>query len=191
MSYRDINRGPQLNKEYEAYQAWLKKTAEQKQTAYKAVAKPKTDRVRPGKVDAYVRPFLLAKDNVFYRCRGLAETQTGAGAELGAIARTLAGTRIVYVSPNAPADTVIDKLTRYRFAKITVSRRTGTGDENAKSRITNRPYTRYKTDNVSTPFGRTASDVNFQAVVDDIRKTTAYTNFVKVTGSRVGFTPEG
>lgn len=107
MSYRDINRGPELNQAYEARQAWLKKTAAQKQAAYKTVAKSKTERVKPEKVPAYVQPFLLDKQNIWYETRGLSAAQTGAGSAVSAIARTIAGNRIVYVAPAGAADTIM------------------------------------------------------------------------------------
>jgi hypothetical protein len=188
--YTDIQRGPELNKAYEEYQDWLKKTADQKATAYKGVAKAKTDRVKPEKIPAYLKPFNLTNENIFYETRGLREAQTGAGANVAGTARTLAGTRIVYASPTGATDVVI-YVPRYRFAKITVSQRTGNPDENAKSRITGRPYTRYRTDNVSTPFGKLDADINYQDVVQTIKAQAAYKNFVAAPGNRIGFTPEG
>lgn len=189
--FSDINRGPELNKAYEAMQTWRKKTADQKSAAYKTVAKAQTDRVKAERVPAYVRPFLLSADNVYYECRGLASAQAGAGANVAATARGILGTRILYEAPSGATDTIIDSIRRYRFAKITLSQRTGNADDNAKSRMTGRPYTRYRSDNVSSPFGRTAADVNYQAAVADLKGTATYRSFIATTGNRIGFTPEG
>jgi hypothetical protein len=188
--YGDINRGPELNKAYIERQEWLQKTADQKQTAFKAVSKARTDRVKPERVPAYVRPFNQTRAGIYYECRGLSPTQTGAGSNVAGTARTIVGARIEYEAPSGATDTVI-KISRYRFAKISLSQRTGNGDENAKSRITGRPYTRYRSDSVSSPFGKTTSDVNYQDAVQELKDTTAYETFVAGPGNRVGFTPEG
>lgn len=188
--YNDINRGPELKKAYDARQAWLQKSADQKATDYKSVAKPRTDRVKPERVIGYIRPFNLTKDGVYYEARVLAAAQVGAGATIAGTARTLAGARVVYDAPTGATDTIIN-VRRYRFAKLNVTLRTGNGDENAKSRITGRPYTRYRTDSVSIPFGQTAGDINYQDAVQTIKDTAAYKAFVATVGNRIGFTPEG
>jgi hypothetical protein len=188
--YNDINRGPELNKAYIERQEWLQKTADQKQAAFKSVAKPRTDRVKPERIPAYVRPFNQTRDGIFYECRGLSPTQTGAGSNVAGTARTIVGARIEYDAPSGATDTVID-IKRYRFAKITLSQRTGNGDENAKSRITGRPYTRYRSDNVSSPFGKLGADVNYQDAVQELMDTAPYKAFVAAVGNQAGFTPEG
>lgn len=188
--YNDINRGPELKKAYDERQAWLQKSADQKATAYKSVAKPRTDRVRPERIIAYVRPFNITKEGVYYEARGLSATQVGAGATIAGTARTLVGTRVVYDAPAGPADTIIP-ITRYKFAKVNVTLRTGNADENAKSRITGRPYTRYRTDSISSVFGRLTGDANYQDAVQKIKDSAAYKAFVATVGNRIGFTPEG
>lgn len=188
--YGDINRGPELNLAYQERQAWLAKSADQKQTAYKSVAKPRTDRVKPEKVPAYVRPFNVTKEGIYYEARGLAAVQAGAGSNVAGVARTIVGTRLVYDAPGAATDTIIP-IKKYRFAKISLSQRTGNADENAKSRITGRPYTRYRSDNVSSPFGKLTADVNYQNAVQELKDTAAYKTFVAAVGNSIGFTPEG
>lgn len=188
--YNDINRGPELKKAYDERQAWLQKSADQKSTAYKSVAKPRTDRVKPERVIGYIAPFNVTKAGVYYEARVLAAAQTGAGATIAGTARTIAGTRVLYDAPTGPADTIID-VPRYRFAKVNVTLRTGNGDENAKSRITGRPYTRYRTDSVSTAFGKLANDINYQDAVQTMKDSSAYKAFVATVGNRIGFTPEG
>jgi hypothetical protein len=188
--YGDINRGPELNKAYLERQTWLQKSAEQKQTAYKSVAKPRTDRVKPERVPGYIRPFNLTKEGVFYEARGLAAAQTGAGSTLAGTARSIIEPRLLYDAPTGATDTIID-IPRYRFAKMSLSLRTGNGDDTATSRITGRPYTRYRSDNVSTPFGRLTADVNYQDAVQEIKDKAPYKAFVATAGNRIGFTPEG
>jgi hypothetical protein len=188
--YGDINRGPELNKAYIERQEWLQKTADQKQAEYRRVSKPRTDRVKPERVPAYVRPFNVTREGIYYEARGLSPTQTGAGSNVAGVARTIVDRRLIYDAPTAATDTIIN-VPRYRFAKITLSQRTGNGDENAKSRITGRPYTRYRTDNVSSPFGKLEADVNYQDAVQELKDTQPYKTFVASAGNSIGFTPEG
>lgn len=188
--YGDINRGPELNKAYLERQTWLQKSADQKQAAYKLVAKPRTARVVPERVPAYIRPFNLAKNGIFYETRGLATTQTGAGSTLGNTAKTIVGPRVLYDPPTGDTDTIID-IRKYQFARLSITTRTGPLDPDAKSRITGRPYAKYPTDTVSTPFGKLTADVNYQDAVDEIKDSEGYKTFIAVVGNRAGFTPEG
>ena len=189
--FTDISRGPELAKAYDAYQAWLKKTRAQKQAAYRAVAKPKASRVRPERVDAYVLPFNSNVAGVYYMVRALSATQTGAGSDvIGTVRKLVDGARILEELPDADKNLAIS-IPRYRFAKVSASQRTGDGDENAKSRMTDSPYTRYTTNSASSPFGRVAGDSNYQEAVTKIRDTDEFKNFSKRPGNQITFTPEG
>jgi hypothetical protein len=186
----DISRGPQLAAEYAVYQAWLKKTAEQKQVAYRAVAKPKTARVKSAKVPIYVVPFNLGKDGISYETKGLSKTQSGAGSDIAGVARDIIGTG--RFDETAPTGTDISILVpNYRFAKIKIKNRSGGVDENHKSRITNRPYDYYPTNNVSMNFGKATGDLNYQDAVDTMKASAPYKTFASEPGNHVGFTPEG
>ena len=83
------------------------------------------------------------------------------------------------------------RIPKYRFAKITASARKGEGNDNAESRFTGRPYKRYRSDSVSSPFGKGAATDSYYDLINEMMSAAQYRTFVATTGNRIGFTPEG
>lgn len=188
--YSDINRGPELQDAYEKYQLWLKKTRAEKKTAYKAVAKPPTDRVKVERVPGYILPFNSNSELVYLETRIIGATQVGAGNIPANLARTLVADRVLETAPTADNKQVTSGR-RYQFAKIIVSKRTKTAADEKDSRISGIPYKRHESDNASTAFGRKNASDNYSLAVKEIKAKAEYTNYVKNVGDRIGFTPEG
>jgi hypothetical protein len=193
MGYTDLNRGPQLAKEYDNYQKWLRKTADEKQAAYKAVAKPANERVKPERMPGYILPFNFNKPGIYFETNKLLRpTQTGRGGALAGIIRKIVGDkRISDTLPDATTNSSIN-IPKYNFAKIELTQRTSqTPDENHKSRITGRPYPKYPTDSMSMPFGKAADDASYFDAITKMRKDPDFEPFDKAPGNSIRFTPEG
>lgn len=187
--YTDISRGPELQDAYTKYQAWLAKSRKDKKTAYKTVAKPEVDRVRTERTVGYILPFNSENDNVYLEARIIAATQTGQGASVAGIVRGLVSSRVNETAPTGASDQVF-KVPRFDFAKIIASQRTNTATTESDSRITGTPYKRHRSDNVSSPFGRSGTTDNYSDAVKAIKNDNAFKTFVATTGNRIGFIPE-
>ncbi|MBD2771380.1 hypothetical protein, partial [Iningainema tapete] len=179
--YSDINRGPELQDAYEKYQLWLKKSRKEKKAAYKTVAKPETDRVKTERTIGYILPFNSENDNVHLETRVIDATQTGQGASTGNIVKGLIDDRFNVAPPTGPTDQVV-KVPKYKFAKIIASQRTTTATNESDSRITETPYKRHRSDNVSASFGRKGSSDNYSEALKEIKAKAAYKTFVAATG---------
>jgi hypothetical protein len=186
----DISRGPELYKAYQAEQAWREKSREQKRTAYKAVAKPKTDRVKTERVIAYVAPFNTTRAGIYFQTRGIATAQTGAGAALAGTLRGVVAARVLYDPPTGATDTIL-VVPKYRFAHLELKEKIGDTYE-AKSRKTDMPYDGQRSNSVSTPFGKLAADANYQEAVQALKDNADLKRFVAAkVGNKFYFKPEG
>lgn len=188
--YSDINRGPELNEAYNTYQTWLKKTRAQKQTAYKAVSKPASDRVKVERTPGYILPFNSDNDKVYIETRIVADTQQGAGGTVAGIVRNLVADRVNKTLPTTGDVFGID-VPKFQFAKIYATLRTTTATNDSESRITGLPYKRHRSNSCSSAFGRKNATDDYSDAVKAIKAANEYKNFVATTGNSIGFSPEG
>lgn len=188
--YSDINRGPELQDAYEKYQLWLKKSRAEKKAAYKTVAKAVTDRVKVERTFGYILPFNSENNNVYLQARVIATAQTGTGSTTANKARDLVSDRFKDAPPAGTNDQVFT-VNEFKFAKIIVSERTTTAENESPSRITGDTYKRHRSNNVSCLFGRKDTTDEYSAAVKEIKAKAAYKTFVLATGNRIGFKPEG
>jgi hypothetical protein len=142
-------------------------------------------------VPGFLLPFNYAnKPGLYFECRMVDDQQTGTGSDLAALARRIVGTRVVDAIPAGDTNTSIP-ISKYEFAKIYISAKTGAVDENHKSRLTQRVRTHQASNNVSCPFGRITGDNNWQDAANKLRNEAAYKTFVEVKGQIIRITPEG
>lgn len=189
--YSDINRGPELQNLYNKLQDWRKLDPVQKQAAYRAVAKPAAERVKTEYVKSWIRPFSAARDDIYYETKIPAGTQTGEGQDVATLIRTLLAGRFTETAPAGATDTLI-VIPKFSFAKVRVSRRTGdTGNANAVSRLTGKPYTRWRSNSMSGNFGKSATQSDYYESVKEIKGLAAYKTFDDVRGNTINFKPEG
>lgn len=188
--YTDISRGPELQDAYERYQTWLKKSRKEKKAAYKTVAKPETDRVKTERASGFILPFNSENEKVYVEARILSQTQTGRGAATANFVRGLVADRVFETMPTG-TDIYSLKVPRFDFAKIIVSQRTNTATTESDSRLTDTPYKRHRSDNVSSPFGRKGQSDTYSNALQDIKKAATYKTFVQTVGNRIGFSAEG
>ncbi|HLO85852.1 MAG TPA: hypothetical protein VK203_12710 [Nostocaceae cyanobacterium] len=189
--FSDISKGPSLNADYTEYQNWLRKGKGERRTAYRAVAKPTSERSKPERTQGFIRTFNSANGNIILPARVLAQRQEGAAATLGGTCRNLVDDRIFGAAPNGPADAVVTGVQNYTFAKIVVSEYKRTTND-AKSRMTGRTYDRNVYDNVSCPFGRKAANESYGDAIAIIRNSANYKTFVEGNSgkNRITFKPE-
>lgn len=188
--YSDINRGPELQDAYEKYQLWLKKPRKDKKAAYKLVAKSEADRVKTERVAGFILPFNSENEKVYLEARIVSNAQTGAGTGTAAVVRGLVSSRVFETMPTG-TDIYSLKVRRFQFAKIIASQRTTTATTETDSRITDTPYKRHRSDNVSSPFGRSGGTDTYSDALQAIKTAAAYKTFVGQRGNRIGFSPEG
>lgn len=189
--YSDINRGPELQNLYNKLQDWRKLDPAQKRTLFQSVAKPKTERVLTEFAQSWIRPFSAAKNDIYYETQIPAAAQAGEGQDLATLIRTLLTGRFTQVAPALATDTLI-VVPKFNFAKIRVSKRTGdTGNAAAISRITGKPYTRWRSNSMSGSFGKSLTQDDYYASVKEIKALADYSTFNNVRGNSISFRPEG
>lgn len=187
---RDIARGPELYKAYQAEQAWREKTREQKQTAYRSVAKPKTDRVKTGRVPAYVSPFNTTRAGIYFRTRGIATAQSGTGAALAGTLKAILGARVLYDPPTTATDTIL-VVPKYSFALLVLKEQVG-DTYDAKSRKTDLPYPGQRSNSVRAPFGKLPGDANYQDAIQKLEDNADLKKFLEAKDKNAAyFRPEG
>jgi hypothetical protein len=191
--YSDINRGPELKEAYEKMKLWREKSREQKALAYKEVAKPSNQRVKVDRTTGYLLAFSHNKTNLFYEVKVLSDTQgAGTGSGTANIARGLVDTYFKTDPPAGATDVTVGPPRGFKPAKIILSERTQTETTTSNSRMTNIPYLRHRTNNVSCAFGRVDADDTYTSVTAAIKAAAAYDTFDKGNDgkNRIGFTPE-
>lgn len=197
--FSDINRGPALKDAYDKLEAWRKLDPAAKRNAYNAVKKPAAARVNAERVKAYIQPFGATKEGIYYETKVPAVTQTaedgvgGGGQEVATLLLALIANRFTSVAPAGATDVTIE-IPKFRFAQVRASRRsTSAADKNvnAVSRLTGRPYTRYRSDSMSAPFGKGGGQTDYFAAVNAMKGIAAYNTFANVKGNTIGFRPEG
>lgn len=190
--YADINRGPELQNLYNKLQDWRKLDPLQKRTLYRSVAKPATDRVKTEYATSWVRPFTAAKNDIYYETQIPAAAQDATGQQEATLIRTLLAGRFTQIIPAGATDTVIT-VPKFKFAKLRISRRTttGTGDANAVSRITGKPYTRFRTNSMSGNFGKSDAQTDYFQAVRTIKGINEFSTFNDTKGNSITFRPEG
>lgn len=193
--YSDINRGPALNDAYNKLESWRKLDPAAKRNAYNGVKKPAAERVITERVLAWIQPFGATKDGIYYETRVPAANQTAEGGVGGAgqaVASLLLALIAGRFSPTAPAGAtdVIIEIPKFQFAQVRASQRTGTSNPNAVSRLTGRPYTRWRSESMVANFGKSASQTDFYAAVKAIKGLSQYTTFANAKGNTIGFRPE-
>lgn len=190
--YSDINRGPELKEAYEKMKVWREKSKKEKAALYKANSKPKAKRVKVERVKGYILAFAHNSEKIFYETRILADTQTGVGAATANTARELVEGYFKKTLPTTPADIMALPRPKYTFAKINFYERTETATEAKESRVTETPYLRHESNNVSCPFGRKDANDTYTSVIDEIKAIAAYKTFDNGNNgnNRISFTPE-
>ena len=189
--YSDINRGPELQNLYNKLQDWRKLDPAEKRTLYRSVAKPAAERVKTEFVTSWVRPFSAARNDIYYETQIPSVTQTGEGQDIATLIRTLLAGRFVQVAPAGATDTLI-VIPKFSFAKVRVSKRAGdSGNVNATSRLTGKPYTRWRSNSMQGNFGKSDTQSDYYESVKTIKGLTAYTDFDNVRGNTISFRPEG
>lgn len=188
--YNDILRGPELADAYTKYQTWLAKSREGKQTAYAEVAKPRNERVKPNREKVRLLPFATSTAAVQLITLAPTIAEQVAQNAIAEVARGLADDLLIKTSVAIPEGTTAMTVRGFKFAKVICTRRTDTAGEVKPSRITNIPYMRWRTNNASCPFGRTAAQANFSAAVAFMQGKNLYTTATNEPGERVGFMPE-
>lgn len=186
--FSDINRGPQLAAEYDALQTWRKLSADAKKAAYNGVKKTSA-RVKPERATAYITPFSALRADIYYISSVPTATQTGTGDSCATILRALINGRYATTAPTGATDTVI-KIPKFRFAHVRASTTVGTPITTAKSRFTQRPYTRISTESMTANFGQNTTDKDYFAAVKAMRALAAFNTFNDAAGNSISFRPE-
>lgn len=193
--YSDINRGPALNDAYNKLESWRKLDPAAKRNAYNGVKKPPAERVITERVLAWIQPFGATKDGIYYETRVPAANQTaeggvgGAGQAVATLLLALIAGRFSATAPAGATDVIIE-IPKFQFAQVRAAQRTGTANPNAVSRITGRPYTRWRSDSMSANFGKSATQNDFYESVKAIKALSQYTTFANAKGNTIGFRPE-
>lgn len=187
--FSDINRAAELTAAHTKYKAWQAKTRAQKDAAFDLVNKPDADRVNIDRVPGFILPFLATSAGYYFEAQVLPAAIAGPGSVTALMVRGLIKTRF---ADEVPASSASIKVRGYKFAKVVASERTETAKTKDKSRFTDNPYKRHRSNNVSCPFGRTSVNAaeNFATAVADIKNDGPYKTFAAVKGNRIGITPE-
>lgn len=188
MSYRDINRGPQLKKAYDEYHTWLDKTPQQRSTLY--ANSRKGDRFTYSKQTIYIAPFGQPAKIMFVEAKGPVNASASPAGELLSF---LGGTTPYFVNskPAATGTTVLEPTVFpiNKLAKLVLVKRVSTATEQTASRITGRTYKHHTVNSASMPFGKKDANDSFGAAVTAIK--VAAKSFNDVVGNSVRFIPEG
>lgn len=186
-SYRDIMRGPELNAEYEKFQAYQRKDREAKQALYKTLGVSKftyTTQI------VYIAPFSQPAKAVFVGV----EICAAGTASPGSVALDLASGFFATVAPAGANDIVLQNskiFPKGKLAKMIVKQRGALLTEEHKSRITGRTYKRYANNSVSVFLGKGATSDDYADVIRAIKIKAAYETFVGAKGNTIQFIPEG
>lgn len=186
MSFRDINRGPELKIAYDNLRAYEAKSKDQKATLYKNTTK-NTKRANHARVPGYILPF-DAKAGQFLETRVLKTGQTGLGSNAATVALGLVADQFKGTLTGTEASL---KVKKYKFARIIVVERTATATTPDKSRFTDNPYLHHTTVSASCPFGATAPTQTYAEAVKLITAKAAFGTFEGVPGNSITFDPQG
>ncbi|MEG4964589.1 MULTISPECIES: hypothetical protein [unclassified Microcoleus] len=198
--FGDIMRAEELKAAKDKFDAWLKLDRAAKQAAY-ATAVGNNKRVNRASRIAYIQPF-GAPDKFWYETKALASAaatpapNTKEENDAGLITLVLTATAPTattgYVLATVPtgAGNVSARAKKIKFATVKVTERTGAGAPQI-SRMTGRPYLKYATNTVSSPFGvnSSASDKSEQGARKALR--TALLGSTPPDNRFVGFSPQG
>lgn len=195
--FSDILRADELKAAKDKYELWLRLDRAAKQAAYNAAVGDHKRLNRASRV-GFVQPF-GAPEKFWYKTKVLAppsETpepstkEENDAALITALLTAVSPTAITgYVLGSVPssAGNMSSEAKKIQFAKVRLTERSGTGEPGKLSRMTGLPYTKYRTNTVSCPFGvdSAATDKSEQAARKALRAAlTAPNRFV-------GFTPQG
>ena len=185
--FSDINKAAELKEAYDKYKLWQAKTRTQKDAAFDLVNKADDLRVSVDKIRGYVLPFSTDGIVNYYPCQVIPTAPTGVGNETALIVRNLVNDRFKLELQDTEIDIPVKK---FRFAKVIASQRTETATTKSKSRFTDTPYKRHRSNNLSCSFGRKVADESYHAATKDIAKKGAFGAFAAVKGNRIGFVAE-
>lgn len=187
--FSDINKAAELTTAHTKYKAWQGKTRAQKDAAFDLVNKPDADRVTIDRVPGFILPFLATSAGYYFEAQVLPAAIAGVGSVTALMVRALINDRF---ADEVPATSASIRVRKYKFAKVIASERTETATKKEKSRFTDNPYKRHRSNNISCPFGRTSATAteNFATAVADIKNDGAYKTFAAKKGNRIGITPE-
>lgn len=192
--YSDINRGPELKEAFEKLKLWRDKSRKEKAALYKANSKSQEKRVKTERTKGFILAFAHNDIKIHYEGNILADIQTGIGATTANTARELVEEYFKKELPTgAGNDGVMGiRMPKYTFAKIYLYERTLTATEAKESRVTETPYLRHESNNISCPFGRKDANDTYSSIVKAIKAKPAYETFEKGNNSknRISFTPE-
>jgi hypothetical protein len=89
----------------------------------------------------------------------------------GGVIRAALANRISNTAPAATENVSVMRVPKFKFAKVILTMKESEGSAGIprKSRITDLPYTAYKKDSVSCPFGKKDASDTYEAAADDIR----------------------
>lgn len=199
--YSDILRGPQLQDAFTKYQAWLQLSPSARRTKYNAIKNPQ-GRAKHRRVTGYISPFSTADAGLFLKTKILSETQPAGNPpadgeaitdnDCAIAARTIVDTLVATTEPSGASVRVL-KVPKFQFAKIVVRDRLSpdTRDTSPQiSRITDRPYKRYRSFTASCPFGKDATRTTYSLAVSHMSGLAAYTSWIQNEGDAIGFYPE-
>lgn len=193
----DILRADELKAAKDKYEAWLKLDTVQKKAAY-ATAVGDHKRVNRASRTVFIQPF-GGPDNFWYETKALAPAaaapapapneENEAGLITAVITATTTAPFVVLTVP-AGANNMSNLARKVQFAKVRCTEKTGSGAPK-NSRMTGRPYMKYNTNSISSPFGYASGvvDKTEQGAAKLIRAGLMGAN--APAGRSVGFTPQG
>lgn len=190
MAFRDLMRAPKLAADYANYAAWLAKDSGQRSVDYAAL---NVQKLVVARKDGWIYPFNQKSNNLYtpVRIPNVAITTDASCVEL---MRALTGTPklVLETAPAASASTTEEEvfLEKYKFARLTVSRRLTDTPSPQTSRMTKRAYKKYETNAASCPFGQDKATVDhdYNQAVTSIKA--GGTNWTATPGQKYIFTPE-
>ncbi|MEG4032075.1 MULTISPECIES: hypothetical protein [unclassified Microcoleus] len=199
--FSDILRADELKAAKDKLETWQKLDRAAKQAAYVAAVGDHKRLNRASRI-GFVQPF-GAPDKFWYQAKVLAPAsatpEPGTKEENDAALITALLTVVSpsattgYVLGTAPggAGNISAEAKKVQFAKVKLTERSGNGEPGKISRMTGLPYTKYRTNTVSTPFGvnAEATDKSEQAARKALRA--ALLGNPPAANRFVGFTPQG
>lgn len=195
MSFRKLKNFPSQKAKYEQFKKWEDMTPLERQKAYAAIT-TEANRAKPLRVEGSLSLFnTLGAQRIFLPAKILSpDWSTGQGFDVGNIVRDLVAPYVV--TPEEFKGLVnpirIAKSNGIKFAKIALKKSVPSITPK-ESRITGSQYKKPDVDTISSPFGQSAPNEDFDVAVTAIRGNNKLANFLGTTGQRntVKFTPEG
>lgn len=192
--FSDINRADELKAAAIKLATWRSLDAAAKKAAYTAAtAVGNGKRANRSSRTAFIQPF-GSSNNIWFETKMLAQSSetpspdSNEEAVSGLI--TLLLTAVVSgfnLTLPAGAGNISVATKKIQLAKARITEKTGTGVATT-SRITGRPYTKFNSNTLSCPYGKSASFTS-EAVARGIIRTTLLGT--TPSGKSVGFTPQG